>query len=186
MEREIHVTILEGFPESRSWDFARPRVVESYSEPAFGLLHVPVKYTVKGLVADRSDPYMLAARGRLAMAPGTYRFWLRSQGAARLFLDGRSIVETGFLSPNSDTHELLPRINRIREPGIHPLPIGHQEKMVTITLNGQEHEFLLEALVGGEGLRPELGELSVCVARSGETLRLLGSPLNHRGWLDQL
>ena len=137
-----------------------------------------LRYTDKGLIADRSDPYMLVASGRLALAQGTYRVWLRSRGAARLLLDGKSIVEASFLSPNSDTHELLPTINRVREPGIHPLPVGHQEKMVTITLDGQEHDFLLEALVGGEGLRPELGELSVCVARPDETLQLLGFPLN--------
>ena len=174
----VRVRILEGIQESRSWDFARPQAVESYSEPAFGLLHVPLRYTDKGLIADRSDPYMLVASGRLALAQGTYRVWLRSRGAARLLLDGKSIVETSFLSPNSDTHELLPTINRVREPGIHPLPVGHQEKMVTIPLDGQEHDFLLEALVGGDGLRPELGELSVCVAQPDETLQLLGFPLN--------
>ena len=171
----LTIEILEDVPDKRTWEFDRPKAVESYHEPAFGIIAAPDKFNNKGLVLDRSNPYMLRAHRRLTLPKGEYRFLLRSKGGARLLIDGKPVVETKFLVPNKASHERVPQMVREREPGIHPLPPGHQEQMTRLELDGGEHECLLEAYVGGKGMRRDVGELSVCVAGVGKALRLLGS-----------
>ena len=131
-DRRVTVEILEGIPNGKSWDFERPAPVVRYTDEAFGFHDVPKKYTDQGLVADRSDPFLLRSQCRLALPAGKYRFLLRSRGAARLLIDGKLLVETKFLTPNKSSHERVPKVERLIEPGIHPLPVGHQERIATV------------------------------------------------------
>ena len=182
----VAVEILEGMSDERTWDFERPQAVDRFDQAAFGFVDVPKKFTDRGLVADRTNPYMLRASCRLALPAGEYRLLLRSRGAARLSINGKAVVATEFLIANKSSHERVPVVERVREPGVYPLPVGHQEQMVNVPLDGGTHDFLLEAFAGGKGLRLELGELAVCVARADETLRLLGGPIDalftEAGW----
>lgn len=169
----VTVEIREGIPDQRSWDLERPDVEESFTEPAFGIVSVPKKFNGKGLVIDRDAPYLLVAKSAVQLPDGNCRLLLRSRNAARLWIDGKLITETAFTVPNTASHEKLPQVDRFIELGIHALPVGHQERLVQHTFEQGTHEIQLEAVVGGKGLRTELGELMVAFAAEGEPFHVL-------------
>ena len=182
----VRVEVVEGVPNKPTWDFKPAPPVERYEEPAFGLVAAPKKFSPKGIVLDRSNPFLVRAAATVALPAGEYRVLLRSRNAARLSLDGKVIAETGFIKANASGHEEVPPVPAAREAGLQPPAVGHQEKLVTLTLDGAAHEFRAEAFVGGQKLRAELGELVVAVARPGEPFRLLAEtpavPLTEDGW----
>jgi hypothetical protein len=182
----VTVEILEGVPNKRSWDFPPPRPTERYTEAAFGFVAVPTKYSPKGVVLDRSNPFVLRATGSVALPAGEYRFLLRARGAARLWVDGRVVAQTEFIQANANGDEAVPDVPVAKEEGLAPPPLGHQETLTTVRLDGGQHEFRLEAFAGGQRVRLEWGEVAVGVARRGEPFRLL-SPglavaLSEEGW----
>ena len=148
-----------------SWEFGAPLAVTAeYTEPAFGFIGVLRKYSNKGIIIDRANPFVLRAAARVALPPGTYRVLLRSFNGARLRLDGRVIASTRFKSGNTDGHEAVPDLPQGSDPRLRPLGPGHTERLVELELDGRERVFSLEAIVGGKGLRQEVGELSVAVS----------------------
>src|SRR4051812_26610111 len=66
----VRVEILEGPIKDLTWDFAKTKVTESYTEPAFGFVAVPAKYSDQGMVVDRSNPFVLRATQTLALPAG--------------------------------------------------------------------------------------------------------------------
>ncbi len=182
----VQVELLEGIPAKQTWDFPVPNPSERYTEPAFGFLFVPKKYSPKAVVLDRSNPLVIRASGKVTFAAGEYRFLLRSHSAARLFIDDKLVLQTDFLRTRADGHEAVPTDLGLNEPGLRHLPVGHREKATTVRLDVGAHDFRVEAFIGGPGLRAELGELIVGVARPGDPFHLLGStppvPLSEEGW----
>jgi Protein of unknown function (DUF1553)/Protein of unknown function (DUF1549)/PA14 domain len=170
----VEVEILEGIPDKQAWDYGKPKVSETYSEPAFGMAVVPGKFSPQGIILDRSNPFVLRATGSVTLPAGEHRFLLRSHGAARLWIDDRVVLETAFVTPNADGHESVPEAPSAPEEGEAPLPVGHQEMKATIRLEAGLHKIRLECFIGGKRLRPELGDLAVAVAKSGEPFYLLG------------
>ena len=153
-------------------------VTGSFYEPAFALVAVPRKYD-RGLIVDRSSPFVVRARSRVRLAAGRYRILLRSLNAARLLEGGRELARTRLLRPNGDGHESVPDLSQAERPGLRPLPAGHSETVVEFSADGRtEHRFELQALVGGKKLRPELGELTVAIATGDAPYRLLAPELN--------
>src|SRR5262249_3010225 len=69
---------------------------------------------------------------------------------------------------------------------MRPLPAPHQEAVIPLSLDGRPHRFTLLAVIGGKGLAPTPGELSVSAGLPGEVPRLLGGadapPLTDDGW----
>ena len=57
---------------------------------------------------------------------------------------------------------------------IRPAPPAHQDVLATVPLEAGEHRFRLVAVIGGKGLAPFPGELSVSMARPGEIDRVIG------------
>src|SRR5687767_7881192 len=141
---DVSVEIFEGIPDKKTWKFETPKAAERYTESAFGFIEVPKKFNNKGLLTDRSNPFLLKATARLELPAGEYRFLLRARGAARLFVDDKLILESEFLQPNRDGHEAVPDAPAARQEGLYPLPIAHQEKFAAIELDGKEHIFRFE------------------------------------------
>ncbi len=180
----VAVELIEGIPNKPTWDFKPGEPAERYAEPAFGLAAVPQKYSNKGLLLDRTNPYLLRARADVVLPAGKVRFLLRSRGAARLFVGDRLLLQNGFAKANADGHEKVPDVKA--EDGLCLLPPGSQEKQTSVTLDGGKHAFRLEVIVGGPRLRPEVGEVQVGVAAAGEGFRLLSPSekvaLDDEGW----
>lgn len=184
---QVRVQILEGVPDQTSWNFVVPRNGESYFEPAFGFPVVPSKYSSRGVKADRDYPFLFRAAAKLSLPRGEHRLLLRARTGARLYIGGRLVLETRFPNLTANGHEDVPEVPVAVAPDIRYLRPGHFESMTNIAVDGELHVFVLEALIGIKGRRPEPGELSVGISLNGEQgFRLLSPneivPLTEAGW----
>ena len=82
--------------------------IETYQEPAFAFVRVPVKFSGNALPMDRSTPFGLRATYERMIPAGEYRFRLRARGAARLEIDGQTVAETKPQLPNKTGDDPVP------------------------------------------------------------------------------
>lgn len=171
----VQVELVEGIPDGKAWDLSKGTVTETYREPAFGLVGTPQKFTAKGIRADCSNPFLLRATAEVTLPAGEYRLLLRSRNAARVFIGDDVIVTNKHINPNADGHEEVPELPVATEPDLVPMGIGQQEQIVTITSDGTPKTIRLEAIIGGQKLRLEPGEISISVAAKNGGFRLLST-----------
>lgn len=182
----VAVEIVEGVADKPSWKAHSLPVTEKYAIPAFGMASVSRKYSPKGHRIDRSNPFLVYLSGSIKLPKGSYRFLLRSRGGARLFINGKVVATTTFRKPNGSGHERVPDRPSDKMKDLYPLPPGHQQKIVTVSLKGGDHRIRVETLVGGKKMRNQLGDLVIGLAGSGERFTLLGDRsvvLDDEGWL---
>ena len=158
----VQVELFEGIGTTANWNFTVGAPVETYSEPAFGFVGLPQKYTERGVRADRSNPFLLRATALVKLPAGEHKFLLRSLQGAKLHVDGKLAAQTKFISPGGGGH------SKVHPPPADDYPtslrfplMGHQETWFTVKGTGKEQLFVLEGVIGGKGLRPEVGELTV-------------------------
>ena len=186
-EGAVLIEIFEGIPDATSWSFRLPQAVESYTEPAFALVDVRNKYSDRAILVDRTNPFLLHATGLVELPKGSVRLLLRARGAARLFVDGRLVVETPFPHGRSDGHEAVhetasdlapPTSGRFR-PATRSGPCRSR---ATDIATGCGWKCRSAARSGV----PELGETLVAIARGDDDFRILGPtvdvPLTDAGW----
>ena len=160
----VQVEIFENIGTTANWNFTPGTPVETYTEPAFGFVGLPQKYTERGVRADRSNPFMLRASALVKLPAGEHKFLLRSLQGAKLHVDGKLAAQTKFISPGGGGHSKVQPAPAEDYPASLRFPLmGHQEAWVTVKSTGKEQLFVLEAIIGGKGLRPEVGELTVSV-----------------------
>lgn len=170
----VKVEIFENLPARTEFELRDAEAAETYSERAFGLVRFPTKYSSNALPLDRSSPFVIRASSTRAFPAGEYQFRLRAKGAARFAIDGELLLSTKPQQGNTSGNDPVPPpVERNHSP-IRPAPYPHQEELATVHLDGKEHHFALTAVIGGKGLVPAPGELSVSAGRSGEIPRLLG------------
>jgi hypothetical protein len=177
-EKKVLVEIFEGLANKKSWNFRPPRYVESFTLPAFGIVDVPKKYSSRGILVDRSGPFLIRAMGQVTIPNGSQRILLRCRNASRLYLDGRLIAKTNFHNISSSAHGKVIEIDSTLSPNIRPLRRGDTEQVVQIIGDGKTHRVRLEMIVGGQGHRPEFGDTSVSIALPGKEFRLLSDAIN--------
>ena len=91
----------------------------------------------------------------------------QSQVAARVNIEVASFQyyaltkSVGILLTLNLCHNHVPDFKAIQEPGLAQLPADYQELLVTVKLDGKPAQIQLDAIVADQGLRPELGELSI-------------------------
>lgn len=187
----VLVELYERIPAADKWPNSFPEATCRYTQRTMAFVGFPKKYNQTGVIADRTNPFVLRAWSRLKVAgeqAGEYQFVIRSKGAGKLFIDGKLVAETKFLSRNADGHEAVPELVDAVTDDLRPLPPGCQECLAELQLDAGEHIVQVEAFVGGKGLRLELDELCVGVAKRGEKWQLVGpnSPpiaLTEEAWL---
>lgn len=182
----VQVELFESLPAGKELELEAAEPVETYAEPAFGFVRTPVKYSLNALPLDRSTPFVLRATQEAALPAGTYEFRLRSKSTARFSIDGKVLAQTKAQKPNGSAHEeVLPDPPKTDVP-MRLLPVPHQEVLIPVTLDGAAHRFTLVAVIGGKGLTPTPGELSVSYRKPGAVPRLLGGDeaplLTDDGW----
>jgi hypothetical protein len=181
----VRVELLEGPIKDLAWDLSNAHVTESYAEPAFGFVAVPPKYSDRGMLIDRSSPFVVRATRSLALPAGEYQLLLRSRNAARLYLDDKLLLDNPFPKAPVDGHNPVPEVPDLG-PDLRPIQPGQQEKRAAVQLDGGRHSVRLEFVVGGRKLRPELGEPAVAIAAAGQPFRLLADPptvpFSDAGW----
>ncbi len=182
----VQVELFENLPAGSELDPGAGEPAEIYTEPAFGFVRTPAKYSLNALPLDRSAPFVLRATQEARLPAGSYQFRLRARGAARLLLDGKVLGETKPQKPNGSAHHDVPPEPPKTDVPMRPLPAPHQEVVVPVRLDGAAHRFTLVAVIGGKGLTPTPGELSVSYGKAGEMPRLLGGEdaplLTDEGW----
>jgi len=170
----VLVELFDKTPDSQRWALPRPEPTLQFTQDAFGFVRAPNRYLKKGLLGDWSDTLMLRARSRLVVADEhEYELLLRYKSAAKLYVDGKLIAQTNQMSRAASGHEAVPPRPISSRRDVHALLPGMQERLVKVRLEPGEHVVRLDAVVGGKGVRLELGQLSVCFARAGEPMRLL-------------
>ena len=180
----VKVDIHEGIGES--WSYAATEASSSFTAPVFGFPYLPIKYNTKALIVERSNPFLIRASIKLALPKGKHRLLLRARTMSRLLVDGKKIASTKLASKNASGHEEVPVIAESLGEDTRMLRAGMQEQLVTINSKGEEKVFLLEAFVGGKGIRPETGELSVSISSDDKSFNILSPkallPLTDSGW----
>ncbi len=175
----VSVEIVEGIPDQTSWNFTAGSPSESYMEPAFFFSTMPSRYSPRGVKVDRGQPFLFRASGKVRLPTGDHRLLLRARTGSRLYIDGQLVLSTRFPNLTADGHEDVPEVPVAAAPDIRYLRPGHFESITNFVADGSEHSFVLEALIGTKGRRPELGELGVSVATRDEDSFSVLSPKRH-------
>ena len=171
-DQPVTVRIFEDLAEE-AWLEPQGDPTGEYSEPGFAFVQIPAKYSRNALPLDRSVPFSLEATMTKKLERGDYRFRLRSKGLAVFLVDGKPVLRTQAQVPNTASHDALPEPSE--SDGVtRPAPPPHQDVLRTVFLESGEHSFRLVAVIGGKGLAPFPGELSVSMARPGEIDRVIG------------
>jgi hypothetical protein len=159
---------------------------DSWTQSTMGFARsIPHRYTERGVIEDRTGTFMIRAATEVQLKPGKYRVVMRSLNAARLMVDGKSIGSTAFIRGSGDAHGKIDALAKVIDSSLHPPAIGHNDRLISLELGGK-HRFVLEAVVGGRNLRPEVGDLMVAIALEGEPFRLVSSvsdvAVDDAGW----
>ncbi|MDB5351506.1 MAG: hypothetical protein JWN86_2753 [Planctomycetota bacterium] len=180
----VSVEIHESLPKNWDWTTAGTVNGGSFPASAFGFVGVPAKVNGRGIEIDRPGAFALHATATIKVPAGPYRFLLRARNSARILVDGTLLAETKTLVRNSAGHEPVPPIQVPEDLHWHALAAGDQERIVPWISDGNAHRVEMWAIVGGNGLRPETGELCAAIVRPGDVPRLIGSdiPLSDESW----
>ncbi len=165
---------------------------ETYTENVFGFFELPQKYVATGVRADRAFPTVFRATAEVRLPAGKHRLLLRSRGTARLFVDGKKILETPFAQPaafavgNAGELPVEPQATYLNlGPDFRFATPGNREAWGEFEFSGAPITVVLETVVGGiepkskKPFRPELGETVVAFSPAGSTAWWLLSPGAH-------
>ncbi|WP_425619414.1 DUF1553 domain-containing protein [Anatilimnocola sp. NA78] len=186
---EVLVEVFEGLPDDWSWDLVYPQPTERWTDRRFAMSASPQKYGEHGTRIDRGSPHVLWLTSQLKLPEGPQRLLLRSRHAARLYLDGKLVVQNPFPSGRTDGHNAWVPVTSKVSPNIRALQPGDQEQVIDIDIKPGSHVLRLEVFVGGKKRRQELGETSVSIAPAGsdafQIVAVHGQqfPLSDEAWL---
>lgn len=182
----VKVEIFEKLAAGSEFELRDNQRTDEYAERAFGFAQLPTKYSSNALALDRSAPFAVRASVTRAFPAGDYQFRLRAKGVARFSIDDEPLLSTKPQQGNTSGNDPVPPPVERSDSPLRPAPYPHQEELASVHLDGKEHRFSLIALIGGKGLVPSPGELSVSVGKNGEVPRLLGAEdaplLTDEGW----
>ncbi len=171
-DQAVRVRIFENQLEE-AWLNPQGVPTSEYAEPAFAFVRIPGRFSPNALPLDRSTPFSLEATMARTLEQGDYQFRLRSKGLAAFLVDGKLLLSTSAQQPNTASHDELPEESN-GDGSIRAAPPAHQDAVRSVSLESGEHHFRLVAVIGGKGLAPFPGELSVSMARPGEMDRVIG------------
>lgn len=172
----------KGVPQKTQWPVEPPVATESYFEDVFGFADLPQRYVGTGVRGDRAGTFLLRASALVKFPKGSNRMLLRGRGAARLFIDGKMVLQTAFPKRGRDGYALLSEQDKYLNLGadFRFAPPGNLEVTGAFTGNDEYQLVVLETLVGGGAgerrYRPELGETVVAISPEGAGSWKLLSP----------
>lgn len=162
----------QGVPGGKTWPKQDPRASESFTLPHFALPSLPFRYVATGIRGDRKQPFLLRATSKVTLPAGTHRFLLRGRNSARLVIDNKRIIQTGFtpssegaLGYTTDQDDFL----NPGDPHFRFVTPGNEEGLATFTTKGGQHLISIQQLIGSGGNRPEPGEFVVALSLEGSS-----------------
>ena len=160
--------------EDESWSVLPAIRTDEFTEHAFAFANLTNKYSERGVKIDRSAPFLVRAAGVVRLPAGEYTLHLRALTGTRIAFDGHIVAETPLKKAKGGDLEPVPDMAKEQLVASMPLlPPGHKEVQGRLSSDGQPHVLLIESLVGGKGIRPELGELFAAVTKDGKTFAVL-------------
>ena len=157
-----------------TWSVLPAVRTDEFTESAFAFADITNKYAATGVRIDRSAPFLARAAGIVRLPAGEYTLHLRALTGTRVAFDGHIIAETPLKKAKGGDLEGVPDMAKLQlVPAMPLLPPGHKEVQGRLSSDGQPHVLLIESLVGGKGIRPEIGELFVAVSRDGKDFAVL-------------
>jgi len=158
-----------------TWSVLPGNRTDEFTEQVFAFADITNKYNERGVKVDRSAPFLVRAAGVVRLPAGEYTLHLRALTGARVAFDGHIIAETPLKKPKGGDVEAVPDMAKEQlVASMPPLPPGHREVQGRLSSDGQPHVLLIECLIGGKGIRPEIGELFAAVTKDGETFAVIG------------
>ena len=164
----------EPLGEDESWSSLPTEKTDSFTEPLFALGGITNKYNEHGVKIDRSSPFLIRAAGIVRLPAGEYTVHLRALTGARIAWDNHVLAATPLKKPKGGDVESVP--DQAKEqlvPAMPLLPPGHKESQGRLSSDGQPRVLLVECLVGGKGIRPELGELFVGISKDASAFSVI-------------
>ena len=194
----------KGIPSSKAWPTKHPAATETFTRSHFAFPTIPFHYVTTGVRDHRKSPYLLRASSRITLPPGTHRILLRGRNSARLVIDGKRILQTGFTPPSqgalgytADQDDFL----NPGDPNFRFVTPGNEEALASFTSTGGQHLISMQQLIGSAGNRPEPGEFVTAISLEGSTAWHLLTPTSdpityadqhyssfeesHQLWVDQ-
>ena len=157
-----------------TWSVLPEIKTDEFTEQAFAFADITNKYNERGVKVDRSAPFLVRAAGVVRLPAGEYTLHLRALTGARIAFDGHIIADTPLKKAKGGDVEAVPDMAKEQlVPSMPPLPPGHKEVQGRLSSDGQPHVLLIECLIGGKGIRPEIGELFAAVTKDGKSFALL-------------
>ena len=157
-----------------TWSVLPSLRTDEFTESAFAFADITNKYAATGVRIDRSAPFLARAAGIVRLPAGEYTLHLRALTGTRVAFDGHIIAETPLKKAKGGDLESVPDLAKLQlVPTMPLLPPGHKEVQGRLSSDGQPHVLLIESLVGGKGIRPEIGELFVAVSKDGKNFAVL-------------
>ena len=165
---KVLVEVFEQIPERQPPFLMTPSTPEKFHTDYFALDGLPHKYVRPGVIGDRSATFLVRCRIRKKLEAGDYELLLRAKSASALIVGNETIGKLSMMKRNASGHEPVPELKSYEDPALYPPPTGHQEKIISHKFDKGEYVFRWETLVGGRGLRNELGETVVAIRRKGK------------------
>ena len=157
-----------------TWSVLPGLKTDEFTEQAFAFADITNKYNERGVKVDRSAPFLVRAAGVVRLPAGEYTLHLRALTGARAAFDGHIIADTPLKKAKGGDVEAVPDMAKEQlVASMPPLPPGHKEVQGRLSSDGQPHVLLIECLIGGKGIRPEIGELFAAVTKDGKAFALL-------------
>ena len=161
-----------GIPSGKTWPKKNPSASETFTRAHFAFPRIPFYYVATGVRGERKSPFLLRASSKIDLPPGTHRFLLRGRNSARLLIDGRRILQTGFTPPSEGALGYTKDQDDFLDPGdpnFRFVTPGNEEALGTFTSPGGQHLISMQQLIGSGGNRPEPGEFVVAISLEGGT-----------------
>jgi hypothetical protein len=188
VDNQVLVEIIHGFADSYTWNFPVPEPFERYTQAEWALVELPQLYNAHGVRTDRSNPLMVRLTGKFTFPAGEHRLLLRSRSAARVFLDGKLLVENKHPTRGGDGHGPLYEVVSHVSPHIRPLQPGDYEKEVKVAGTGKPQVLSVDVYAGGKKRRTELGEMCLALGDAEGHFQVLtfgkAITLTDAGWED--
>lgn len=162
----------KGIPAGKAWPKKYPTATETFTRSHFAFPTLPFHYVATGVRGDRKSPFLLRATSRITLPPGTHRLLLRGRNSARLVIDRKKILQTGFtpgsqgaLGYTSDQDDFL----NPGDPNFRFVTPGNEEALTTFTSTGGQHLISMQQLISSAGNRPEPGEFVTAISLEGSS-----------------
>jgi len=172
-----------GIPSGKAWPKKDPPATESFTRSHFAFPAIPFHYVGTGVRGDRKTPFLLRTSAEISLPAGTHRFLLRGRNSARLIIDGRPILQTGFTPPSEGALGYTTDQDNFINPGdpnFRFVTPGNEEAITSFTSPGGEHLISMQQLIGSSGNRPEPGEFITAISLEGSNDWQLLTPASEK------